>query len=61
MVNLKRNIFKENKQINRRKFRLNTNFDYEINKTFFRNLNSLSFIELIEMRKNYIKLNYFVR
>ena len=35
-----------------------TNFDYELIQNLFSNMSSLSFIELIEMRKNYKKLNY---
>ena len=35
-----------------------TNFDYELIQSLFSNMSSLSFLELIEMRKNYKKLNY---
>ena len=35
-----------------------TNFDYEIIQNLFSNMSSLSLFELIEMRKNYKKLNY---
>ena len=35
-----------------------TNFDYEIIQSLFSNMSSLSFLELIEMRKNYKNLNY---
>ena len=35
-----------------------TNFDYEIIQNLFSNMSSLSILELIEMRKNYKKLNY---
>jgi len=46
-----------NKEIvNELKF--NTNFNYEIIQNLFSNMSSLSFLELIEMRKNYKKLNY---
>ena len=38
--------------------KFNTNFDYEIIQNLFSNMSSLSFLELIEMRKNYKKLNY---
>ena len=38
--------------------RLMTNFDYELIQNLFSNMSSLSFIELIEMRKNYKNLNY---
>ena len=40
------------------KFYYNTNFDYHIIKNLFSNLSSLSFLELIELRKNYNQLNY---
>ena len=40
------------------KLRFNTNFDYELIQNLFSNMSSLSFLELIEMRKNYKKLNY---
>jgi len=35
-----------------------TNFNYETIQSLFSNMSSLSFLELIEMRKNYQKLNY---
>ena len=38
--------------------KLNTNFDYELIQNLFSNMSSLSFLELIEMRGNYKKLNY---
>ena len=38
--------------------KLNTNFDYELIQNLFSNMSSLSFLELIEMRRNYKKLNY---
>ena len=38
--------------------RLMTNFDYELIQNLFSNMSSLSLMELIEMRKNYKKLNY---
>ena len=38
--------------------RFNTNFNYELIQNLFSNMSSLSFLELIEMRKNYKKLNY---
>ena len=38
--------------------KLKTNFDYELIQNLFSNMSSLSFIELIEMRENYKKLNY---
>ncbi len=38
--------------------RFKTNFDYELIQNLFSNMSSLSFLELIEMRVNYKKLNY---
>ena len=38
--------------------KFNTNFDYELIQNLFSNMSSLSFLELIEMRENYKKLNY---
>ena len=38
--------------------KLKTNFDYELIQNLFSNMSSLSFIELIKMRKNYKNLNY---
>ena len=38
--------------------RLMTNFDYKLIQNLFSNMSSLSFMELVEMRKNYKKLNY---
>ena len=35
-----------------------TNFDYKLIQNLFSNMSSLSFMELIKMRKNYKKLNY---
>ena len=35
-----------------------TNFDYVLIQSLFSNMSSLSFLELVEMRKNYKKLNY---
>ena len=40
------------------KLKFKTNFDYEIIQNLFSNMSSLSFLELVEMRKNYKKLNY---
>ena len=37
---------------------LKTSFDYEIIQNLFSNLSSLSVIELVNMRENYISLNY---
>ena len=38
--------------------RFKTNFDYELIQNLFSNMSSLSFLELVEMRKNYKKFNY---
>ncbi len=38
--------------------KLKTNFDYELIQNLFSNMSSLSFMELIKMRKNYKQLNY---
>ena len=53
-------IFKQNIKTKKKLIELKTNFDYEIIQNLFSNLSSLSLLELIEMRKNYIKLNYSV-
>ena len=41
-----------------KKLKFKTNFDYQLIQNLFSNMSSLSFTELIEMRKNYKKLNY---
>ena len=41
-----------------KQLKFKTNFDYKLIQNLFSNMSSLSFIELIEMRKNYKKLNY---
>ncbi len=46
-----------NKEIVER-LKFKTNFDYELIQNLFSNMSSLSFLELIEMRGNYKKLNY---
>jgi len=51
-------IYIQNNKEIARELKLNTNFDYEIIQSLFSNMSSLSFLELIEMRKNYKKLNY---
>ena len=51
-------VFTQNFKETKKMIRLNTNFDYEIIQSLFSNLSSLSFLELLEMRKNYKKLNY---
>ncbi len=46
--------FREKKEM----IKIKTNFDYQIMQSLFSNLSSLSFLELLEMRSNYKKLNY---
>ena len=41
-------------------FKYKTNFNYQIIQNLFSNMSSLSFFELIEMRKNYKNLNYSI-
>ena len=53
-------IFNENYRTKQNVLELETNFDYKIIQSMFSNLSSLSLMELIEMRKNYLKLNYSV-
>mgnify|MGYP001384322800 CR=1 FL=1 len=51
-------IYIENNKINEEKLYLKTNYNYEIIQNLFSNMSSLSIFELLEMRKNYKKLNY---
>tara|TARA_B100000242_G_scaffold262425_1_gene208826 strand:- start:352 stop:1425 length:1074 start_codon:yes stop_codon:yes gene_type:complete len=51
-------IYIQNNREVSKKLKLKTNFDYKLIQNLFSNMSSLSFIELIEMRKNYKKLNY---
>ena len=51
-------IFIQNNKKIVKSLKFNTNFDYELIQNLFSNMSSLSFLELIEMRKNYKKLNY---
>ena len=51
-------IFVNNERKNVKDFKIKTNFDYQIIQNLFSNLSSLSFFELIELRKNYKSLNY---
>tara|TARA_B100001173_G_scaffold142566_1_gene123752 strand:+ start:7259 stop:8335 length:1077 start_codon:yes stop_codon:yes gene_type:complete len=39
-------------------YKIKTNFNYHIIQNLFSNLSSLSFLELLELRKNYKQLNY---
>ena len=51
-------VYKQNNREIVKSLKFKTNFDYELIQNLFSNMSSLSFIELIEMRKNYKKLNY---
>ena len=51
-------IFEQNYKKDEKIFKLNTNFNYNIIQNLFSNLSSLSILDLWDMRKNYIKLNY---
>ena len=51
-------IFEQNYKRNKKILKLNTNFNYNIIQNLFSNLSSLSILDLWDMRKNYIKLNY---
>ncbi len=53
-------VLEENNKQSYEKYIIETNFDYHVIKNLFSNLSSLSFFELIELRKNYIQLNYSV-
>ena len=51
-------IYVQNNREIVKSLKFKTNFDYELIQSLFSNMSSLSFLELIEMRKNYKKLNY---
>ena len=51
-------IFVQNNKDVVKNLKLKTNFDYKLIQNLFSNMSSLSFLELIEMRGNYKKLNY---
>lgn len=51
-------VFNENNKEIKEMIKLDTNFNYKIIQKLFSNLSSLSFLELIELRSNYKKLNY---
>ena len=53
-------ILIDNEKKNYETFMINTNFDYHIIQNLFSNLSSLTFFELIELRKNYKQLNYSI-
>ena len=48
------------KKKNYNTYDLMTNFDYHIIQNLFSNLSSLTFFQLIELRKNYKQLNYSI-
>ncbi len=50
----------ENEKKNYETYEINTNFNYHIIQNLFSNLSSLTFFELIELRKNYKQLNYSI-
>ena len=51
-------VFKDNSSSEKSKLKIQSNFDYQKIKSLFSNLSSLSMFGLIELRKNYISLNY---
>ena len=51
-------IFIQNNSIKKKKIEIISNFDYERIQGLFSNLSSLSFLELLELKKNYNLLNY---
>ena len=51
-------IYVQNNKEIIKSLKFTTNFDYKVIQNLFSNMSSLSFIELIEMRSNYKKLNY---
>ena len=51
-------VFEDNKKQKIEEYILKTNFNYQIIQNLFSNLSSLSFLELLELRKNYKSLNY---
>ena len=51
-------IYKKNNYETKSFLKIRTNFDYKRIQTLYSNLTSLSIIQLLELKKNYIKLNY---
>ena len=51
-------IYVQNNRTIVNSLKINTNFDYALIQNLFSNMSSLSFVELIEMRENYKRLNY---
>lgn len=50
----------DNEKKNYDTYEVKTNFDYHIIQNLFSNLSSLTFFQLIELRKNYKQLNYSI-
>ena len=53
-------IYNENNYSKQSLIRLNTNFDYKRIQTLYSNLSSLNIFQLLELKKNYQRLNYSV-
>ena len=53
-------IYENNNYINIDQIEFNTNFDVDRIRTLYSNLSALDIFELLELRKNYLKLNYSV-
>ena len=53
-------IYNENNYSKQSLLRLNTNFDYKRIQTLYSNLSSLNIFQLLELKKNYQRLNYSV-
>ena len=51
-------IYKDGSSFKENLFEMNSNFNYQTIQSLFSNLSSLSFVELIELKKNYKLLNY---
>ncbi len=51
-------IFVKNVKTKKKELFINSNFDYKTIQSLFSNLGSLSFLKLIELKKNYEMLNY---
>tara|TARA_Y100000992_G_C21270183_1_gene496263 strand:+ start:1785 stop:2858 length:1074 start_codon:yes stop_codon:yes gene_type:complete len=51
-------IYKKNNYETKEFLKISTNFDYKRIQTLYSNLTSLNIIQLLELKKNYLKLNY---
>ena len=51
-------ILVRNRSEDLEQIKINTNFNYKLINSLFSNLSSLSFFELVELKKNYEQLNY---